>query len=251
MENRTAKLQPNTTQIPNIILDEWMSELTPAEFKVIMLIARQTYGWHKESDRISYSQLIEKTGYGADTITVAVKALRKSGRIVVTDSEGTQLHTVEECRGKSLYYRLDLETTRKSREVDSNYSENPSWKSRDTKETITKDLVINITKQRNADIDGMEKEFSTLTGLSKATDKKPRQWYYLFLQHKGREQFSPCLKFLIEHWPGVQITKVETIYRNFPVYGAWLKDQKQSTITPQYSYEIGEDGYLYRQEATP
>lgn len=143
LPNSTAKLKPNTTQIPNVILDEWMAELTPAEFKVIMLIARQTYGWHKDTDRISYTQLIDKTGYGADTITVAVKALRASGKIIVTDSEGIQLHTVEECRGKSLYYRLNLEgttTTRKSRVVSPNYSENPSWKSRVTKETITKTL---------------------------------------------------------------------------------------------------------------
>lgn len=146
----TAKLHPNTTQVPNIILDEWMSELTPAEFKVIMLIARQTYGWHKEEDRISYSQLITRTGYGADTIVVAVKSLRASGRIIVTDSGGNQLHTVEECRGKSLYYKLNLETTRKSREVENNYSENPSWKSRDTKETNTKDKTLLLRNNERA-----------------------------------------------------------------------------------------------------
>lgn len=50
------ELKPNFTQIPNLVLDELMSELTNAEFRVLMYICRRTYGFHKESDRISYSQ---------------------------------------------------------------------------------------------------------------------------------------------------------------------------------------------------
>ena len=144
-------LKPNTTQVPNLILDEWMRILTPAEFKVVMTIARQTYGWHKESDRISYSQLVQKTGYGVDTLTIATKSLRASEKIIVTDADGNELRTKEECRGKSLYYKLNLEiteTTRKSRvDENPNYSENPTWKNRDTKETYTKDSFTKVKEQ--------------------------------------------------------------------------------------------------------
>lgn len=53
---------PNTSAIPNIIFDYWMFHLSPAEFKVLMCIARKTYGWHKTIDRISIKQLEKMTG---------------------------------------------------------------------------------------------------------------------------------------------------------------------------------------------
>ena len=36
-----------------MILDSWMAELSGAEFKVLLYIARRTYGFGKESDSIS------------------------------------------------------------------------------------------------------------------------------------------------------------------------------------------------------
>lgn len=50
-------LIPNSTQIPDVILDQWMAELSGAEFKVLLYVARRTYGFGKESDNISLSQL--------------------------------------------------------------------------------------------------------------------------------------------------------------------------------------------------
>lgn len=49
--------KPNFTQIPNIVLDEMMSELNESELKVFLYICRRTYGFHKEKDSISISQL--------------------------------------------------------------------------------------------------------------------------------------------------------------------------------------------------
>lgn len=50
-------LIPNSTQIPDVILDQWMAELSGAEFKVLLYVARRTYGFGKESDNISLTQL--------------------------------------------------------------------------------------------------------------------------------------------------------------------------------------------------
>jgi hypothetical protein len=50
-------LIPNSTQIPDVILDRWMAELSGAEFKVLLYIARRTYGFGKDSDAISLNQL--------------------------------------------------------------------------------------------------------------------------------------------------------------------------------------------------
>lgn len=51
--------KPNFTQIPNIVLDEMMSELNESELKVFLYICRRTYGFHKEKDAISLSQLTD------------------------------------------------------------------------------------------------------------------------------------------------------------------------------------------------
>lgn len=50
-------LIPNSTQVPDVILDRWMAALSGAEFKVLMYVARRTYGFGKDADRISLSQL--------------------------------------------------------------------------------------------------------------------------------------------------------------------------------------------------
>lgn len=52
------KLIPNSTQVPNIILDFLIPQLPPAEGKCILYICRRTYGFHKERDRISFSQFL-------------------------------------------------------------------------------------------------------------------------------------------------------------------------------------------------
>lgn len=53
----TRSLIPNSTQIPDIILDEWMADLEGAELKVVLYIARRTFGFGKRSDTISVSQM--------------------------------------------------------------------------------------------------------------------------------------------------------------------------------------------------
>ena len=50
------ELKPNFTQIPNVVLDVLMSKLTDAEFRCLIYICRRTYGFHRQSDSISYSQ---------------------------------------------------------------------------------------------------------------------------------------------------------------------------------------------------
>ena len=52
-------LKPNSTQVPNIILDKLMYRLPDAEFRVMIYICRRTYGFQREKDQISYSQFID------------------------------------------------------------------------------------------------------------------------------------------------------------------------------------------------
>lgn len=52
---------PNYTQIPNALIG-MMPRMKEAELRVTLAIARQTFGWHRERDVISLTQLKEMTG---------------------------------------------------------------------------------------------------------------------------------------------------------------------------------------------
>lgn len=68
---------PSHTQFPNLIIDKYMASMTLAEIKCIIAITRKTIGWHKISDRISYSQLQEITGLSVNAIKAGIAGLRK------------------------------------------------------------------------------------------------------------------------------------------------------------------------------
>jgi len=55
-------LIPNTTQVPNVLMDEVMRTLSTAAVKVLFAICRYTYGFGKQSDSISLKQLQDMTG---------------------------------------------------------------------------------------------------------------------------------------------------------------------------------------------
>jgi phage replication O-like protein O len=75
---------PNYTQIPNEMLDDWLHKLGLAELKLLMVIMRKTFGWHKLRDRISLSQLEEITGLERKHISKASKSLIEKGLITKT-----------------------------------------------------------------------------------------------------------------------------------------------------------------------
>ena len=65
--------KPNYTQIPNAILDN-MPSMSMPEFCVVMAICRQTFGWHKKSEKLSVTQLREMTGLSKDAVLRALEA---------------------------------------------------------------------------------------------------------------------------------------------------------------------------------
>ena len=100
------KLIPHFTQIPDLILDSWMSELSGAEFKVLMYVARRTYGFRRESDEISIDQMADGivtrdgrrldggTGLSRNTVAKTVADLVSKGVLIRktrTDDRGGNL----------------------------------------------------------------------------------------------------------------------------------------------------------------
>lgn len=72
---------PNSAQIPNILFDYWMDKLNGSEFKVLMAIARKTYGFGKKMDHISVKQLEQMTGLARRGITESLHSLVGYGLI--------------------------------------------------------------------------------------------------------------------------------------------------------------------------
>jgi len=104
-------LIPNTTQVPNVLFDSLLSELSDAELRVLLYIMRRTYGFQKHVDRISFSQfekgITRPTGEVLDKgcgitrkyISQALESLVACGVVLKTDDS----------RGN--FYELNLEAS--------------------------------------------------------------------------------------------------------------------------------------------
>jgi DNA-binding transcriptional ArsR family regulator len=85
---------PNTTPVPDELFDNLMYDLTGAELKVLLYICRRTFGFRKNSDNISLSQLVNGiktrdgkvldrgTGLSKDSVSRVVKSLEEKGVVV-------------------------------------------------------------------------------------------------------------------------------------------------------------------------
>jgi hypothetical protein len=90
--------RPNTTPTPDELFDLFLTGLTHAELKVLLYIVRRTFGFKKDADRISLSQIVRgiKTKHGKQldrgagvtkkTAILAIKRLEERGLIKVTRS---------------------------------------------------------------------------------------------------------------------------------------------------------------------
>ena len=83
------------TQTHNIIYDYMMRRLSGSAFKVLSVIVRFTFGWHKQHDTVSYSQIQEYTGISSrGTVSKAISDLLDLGYIVRLAVDKTNMGTV-------------------------------------------------------------------------------------------------------------------------------------------------------------
>jgi len=89
---KSKLLMPNSTQIPNVILDKIIPLIPQAEARCLLYICRRTYGFQKEKDRISLTQFVAGirgqkeildygTGLTRASVIKALKNLEKVGLI--------------------------------------------------------------------------------------------------------------------------------------------------------------------------
>lgn len=101
-----------TTQIPNEIIEAIPNlKLSGAQVKLLLIFYRATWGWHKKRDRLTYSELIRRSGLGHRIIASSIQCLIDQNLLKVTDYQGHELHTPNERRGKLYLYYTPLRLT--------------------------------------------------------------------------------------------------------------------------------------------
>lgn len=92
---------PNYTQAPNVFFDEVFKTLTEGELRIVLVLVRQTFGWHKPADRISLSQLADKTGMPKTSVCRSLSTLLAKNLI--------QKHKFGNPGQERVYYALVVE----------------------------------------------------------------------------------------------------------------------------------------------
>lgn len=95
-------VKPNFTPVPDDFFDELLARLSGAELKVALYIIRRTFGFKRQSDNISLSQICkgiitregevldEGTGLAESTAVVAIKRLVEKGVIVAKRNQSKE-----------------------------------------------------------------------------------------------------------------------------------------------------------------
>lgn len=115
---------PNTTPVPNEIINGWAKHLNGSELKVVLVVTRVTLGWildkksgmRKIEDWLTYKQLMEKTGLTSAPLAKAIDTLVNTHKLIeIRDENGNILKNKKERqevgrKGGKLYYRLNIQT---------------------------------------------------------------------------------------------------------------------------------------------
>src|SRR5215207_7735139 len=93
---------PNYTQVPDELFDVLLPQLADNELRVLLYIIRRTFGFKRDADAISLSQMVSGiktregqvldsgTGLAKSTVARGLKSLREQGIIVATRNASPQ-----------------------------------------------------------------------------------------------------------------------------------------------------------------
>lgn len=94
------------TQLPNELIDTFLPILGDAEVRVVLFVARKTYGWHRESDNLSLSQIAKATGLSKQSVIDATASLVNRGLLIKTERGPNIPHN----------YRLNVQSSQPTRQ---------------------------------------------------------------------------------------------------------------------------------------
>lgn len=106
------KLIPNSTQIPNIILDHIFPQLPEAEARCLLYICRRTFGFHRDTDRISFTQFENGiTSKEGETLDVGTGLSRPSINQALSNLFNAEIiHITKSSKGNFYEINLNLDT---------------------------------------------------------------------------------------------------------------------------------------------
>jgi phage replication O-like protein O len=153
-DNQARIAAPNYTQIPNAIFDlmaDKSAGLTEKELKVLLAIARKTFGWHKKRDKISLSQLEQMTSMSRPSIVAGLEAAINRGIVRRTPD-------VNDNRG-GVFYELIVEDMDQSAQLTSKDFELVNNSNQLKNQTRTsKDFELELDKNLNTQKKEKEKK---------------------------------------------------------------------------------------------
>jgi hypothetical protein len=133
------------TNVPNIIIDNYLPKLSGSELKVLSVIIRQTFGWidkqtgkPKKWDWISRQFFAKKTSLSLRTVSQTIATLHSKNYIRIKNQDGKIMsNAVERRRAYKLYYSVNIDKPCAKKNLKPMQKSNPTiithTNSRDTK----------------------------------------------------------------------------------------------------------------------
>ena len=132
---------PNYTQIPNAVLDR-MHEMSEVCLRVVMAVCRQTFGWQKQRDRLSLTQLQRLTGLSRQGVL--------NGIAEAEDSQVLQKTPISDNSNAGFYYSIRVVNTVDQSTQWTTSSQHSRPQVVNTVDTQNKDLNKSKERERNA-----------------------------------------------------------------------------------------------------
>jgi phage replication O-like protein O len=192
-----SKLIPNTTQFPNVLLEEVAPILSAASLRVLIVIVRKTYGFHKRADQISFHQLQQLTGLSRVSVNEGLKGLGPLLKIRpglknsptlegVTSYEINLDVPVEELVKKLYQYKKFTSKENTLELVKKVYSSKETTK--ENTDVFSSSIVLRVISRLNA-----------LSGRKHRADSKAVTKYLRARLKKGATE-ADCLAVLEDRW---------------------------------------------------
>lgn len=144
------------TKIPNLLIDHYLRDLSGSETVVLLHIARNTWGFQKEKDKISHSQFRKKTGLARNTIRKAIDNLVEKGLLQKKIAGSSYKYEIKQDifkikaeKGEANTDRADVDTVNSADNALSEIAQ-AVGQAVTLQKSITKENEINTTNSENS-----------------------------------------------------------------------------------------------------
>lgn len=232
---------PNYTQIPNVIFDEYLPKLTELELKILLVICRKTFGWHKKRDRISLAQLADQSGCERARIPAIVDSLIEKGMVLkFQEGENGSTKTFYEINIKESYTSANSAPPPQCSK-----STPPSAQKAPTKETTTKEKEdCSVPSGSQTPFEEIPKKITKRATDGKEHTLEVDEVYRYSLNARkdwSSEEISICLKILQKTDARINnfMSFIDGTIKNLRKKKAFNKVEEMKPKEPKWDQRIG------------